>query len=115
MQKNEKTTNENGARVILLLFVVIITSMALRFSQGNNTPDQTLIDDSNDTELTEELCTSSGGTWNECGSACRGADDETVCIQVCVAYCECQNSEQCPANLSCSDFIDGQGICTATN
>jgi len=61
--------------------------------------------------LTQASCEAGGGTWNECGSACRGAAPGTPCILMCVPYCECATDEQCPADLSCGAFIDGTGIC----
>lgn len=67
---------------------------------------------------TNELaCEDAGGTWNGCGSACRNEPDSKMCIQVCVEYCECTSSSQCPSEkdnssrLTCTDFVDGTGVC----
>lgn len=60
----------------------------------------------------EKECIAAGGTWNACGSACRGTDAEQ-CAAVCVAYCECADSDQCPAGFSCGDYVDGTGVCAS--
>lgn len=64
--------------------------------------------------LTQALCEQASGRWNECGSACRGVPPDTMCIQVCVAYCECGtfNSFRCPADYSCQDLIAPQAVIT---
>lgn len=49
-------------------------------------------------EITEQECKDAGGNWNECSSPCLG-DDTGVCIQVCVAKCECGGI----AGFSCPD------------
>lgn len=73
--------------------------------------------------LTKELCEGARGHWNDCGSACRGAPPGTVCITVCVAYCECGGIAGfgCPDGYECSDYLptdkngnpvpDAMGIC----
>ena len=61
--------------------------------------------------LGADACASAGGTFNECGSACRGAPPDTACILMCVSYCECKNSTQCPSGYSCGDYVDGTGVC----
>lgn len=67
---------------------------------------------------TNELaCEDAGGTWNACGSACRNKPGSEMCIQVCVEYCECASSSQCPSDennvsrLTCTEFVDGTGVC----
>ncbi len=60
--------------------------------------------------LNENACLASGGTWNACGSACR-TTPEAPCIEVCVAYCECTISAQCPSGSSCAEVVDGVGVC----
>ena len=60
--------------------------------------------------ITADRCLAAGGTWNSCGSACRGKETD-VCIELCVEYCECNSSAQCPVGRSCGDVIDGVGIC----
>lgn len=37
--------------------------------------------------ISEELCDDLGGTYNECGSACRNDPDSEFCIMMCVQYC----------------------------
>lgn len=61
-------------------------------------------------ELSQSSCENSGGRWNECGSACR-TQPEATCIELCVPYCECQTSNECPTGFSCGDFIQEVGIC----
>lgn len=63
--------------------------------------------------LNQTTCADAGGTWNDCGSACRGSDTE-ACIQLCVAMCECTTDDQCPYSHTCGQKIDGVGICTKT-
>ncbi|MBI4437604.1 hypothetical protein HY631_01495 [Candidatus Uhrbacteria bacterium] len=60
--------------------------------------------------LTESSCTTAGGIWNACGSACRTTPD-APCIEVCVEYCQCASDTQCPTGLTCGDFVDGVGVC----
>lgn len=69
-------------------------------------------------QLTQKLCESSGGNWNECGSACRGAPEGTVCTLQCVQYCECGGlvGFDCPTGYFCGDYLpvgamDPMGIC----
>jgi hypothetical protein len=81
--------------------------------QDPDTPVEQPVDDgpSDDgPELTQASCEEAGGTWNACGSACRG-QEEGACIQVCVEMCECQSNNQCPDGFECGDYIDGTGIC----
>jgi hypothetical protein len=69
--------------------------------------------------LTQKLCESAGGRWNSCGSLCRTEPPGTVCAEVCVLYCECDNDTkyQCPAGFECSDYVPGMqdplaiGVC----
>lgn len=39
-----------------------------------------------------KACEDAGGTWNECGSACK--DPEQICIQMCVPQCEYPEASQ---------------------
>ena len=61
--------------------------------------------------LTKEICESSGGRWNECGSSCRGMPPDTMCIQVCVEYCECENNQECPKGYECAEYVGYVGVC----
>lgn len=61
-------------------------------------------------ELTQAICESAGGTWNACGSACR-TEPGAACIQVCVEYCECVSSDECPQGFVCGDFVTNVGVC----
>lgn len=67
---------------------------------------------------TNELaCEDAGGAWNGCGSACRDKPSSEMCVQVCVEYCECSSSGQCPneentvSRLTCMEFVNGTGVC----
>jgi len=62
-------------------------------------------------EIGEVVCEEVGGAWNDCGSACRGAVDEELCIELCVEYCECESDQQCPSGSACIDIIDEVGVC----
>jgi len=67
-------------------------------------------------EMSKELCEAHGGHWNECGSACTGEPPGTVCIQVCVAQCECSGKAgwTCPPSYYCKlsgMVIDEVGVC----
>lgn len=74
--------------------------------------DDTSDDEPNAQQLTREMCEGAGGTWNACGSACRGlGPDEGACIQVCVEMCECQSNNQCPDGFECGEYVNGTGIC----
>lgn len=68
--------------------------------------------------MTEELCKSSRGSWNECASACRGAPEGTACTMQCVQQCECGGIAgfSCPSGYVCSDYLpkdaaDAMGVC----
>lgn len=66
-------------------------------------------------EINEEICKSSGGFWNECGSACAGTNSE-ICITVCVPQCECGGivGFACPLDYSCrlaGGIADEMGVC----
>jgi hypothetical protein len=66
--------------------------------------------------VTEQACTSAGGYWNGCGSACRGAPPGTICPMFCVAYCECGGGYGCPGGYQCGNYLpagssNATGIC----
>jgi hypothetical protein len=66
--------------------------------------------------MNKALCENYGGHWNECGSACTGEPPGTVCIEVCVAQCECGGIAgwQCPPGYSCKlsgGMLDELGVC----
>lgn len=104
-EKNVKYKSWHG----LLLLVVVLAALALGIYQRfNPRVDRAEVDNA---YLNEQTCTASGGNWNDCGSACRG-QDVAVCVQVCVAMCECQNDNQCPYGFSCGEVIDGVGVCS---
>jgi hypothetical protein len=64
------------------------------------------------------MCDSAHGSWNDCGSACRGAPEGTVCPMYCVAYCGCASSSDCPGGYRCGDYLplnsDGTPVANAT-
>lgn len=61
-------------------------------------------------ELTQKGCEDAGGTWEVCGSACRGQED-APCIEVCVPYCLCKTDAACPDSYACTEKIEGEGVC----
>lgn len=63
-----------------------------------------------DTSLNETTCSTTGGTWNPCGSACR-TDPDAICIELCVEYCECKGDLECPSGYTCGDVVEGVGVC----
>ncbi len=91
--------------------------------QPNATNASNQSEPTNATGLTKEMCEQARGHWNDCGSACRGAPPGTVCITVCVAYCECGGIAGfgCPDGYECSDYLptdkngnpvpDAMGVC----
>ena len=101
--------------LILVLGLLAITGCEMP-DNGNNTE---IMEDAGFEEprfeetgaLTQELCEEAGGHWNSCGSSCRGASPDTMCIMVCAEMCECISDEQCPEGYECREFIEGTGIC----
>ncbi|MFH1786019.1 MAG: hypothetical protein ABH842_06335 [Candidatus Micrarchaeota archaeon] len=80
-----------------------------------NQPNGTFVDKAS---LNETICEAAGGHWNECGSACRGAPEGSVCTLQCIQYCECGGFAgfRCPEDYYCTDYIpeyaaDAVGIC----
>ena len=68
--------------------------------------------------ITQKMCEDAGGHWNPCGSACRGEPEGTVCIEMCMPYCECGGIAGfgCPAGYVCTDYLpegaaDAVGVC----
>lgn len=68
--------------------------------------------------MTQELCRSARGNWNECASACRGAPEGTACTLQCVQQCECGGIAGfgCPNGYHCADYLpvgaaDAMGVC----
>jgi len=70
-------------------------------------------------EMSEELCSSAGGNWNECSSRCQldsqGRSD-IACSAVCEALCECDGIAgfACPEGYTCktpSGIADALGYC----
>ncbi len=71
-----------------------------------------------DVYMSEQLCKSSGGYWNECASACRGAPEGTICTLQCILQCECGGIAgfRCPSGYICTDYLpqgasDAMGVC----
>jgi len=72
--------------------------------------------------MTEELCSSASGNWNECSSRCRLANqgrDDITCIAVCESLCECAGIAgfACPEGYTCeapSGIADALGYCVKT-
>jgi hypothetical protein len=107
MSKREATF---GMFHIILGICVVIFAAVLGIVQLIQNDDDALPEPVNIIELTEEMCSSAGGVWNSCGSACRGEEMDT-CVQVCVEMCECTSNETCPLGFACIQMIDGIGIC----
>ena len=68
--------------------------------------------------MTQKLCESARGHWNECASACRGAPEGTMCTLQCVQQCECGGIAGfgCPTSYYCTDYLpkgaaDAMGVC----
>jgi hypothetical protein len=69
--------------------------------------------------ITQELCQSARGYWNECASACRNAPPGTACTLQCVQECECggESAYQCPKGYQCdypgivNNATDALGVC----
>ncbi len=109
-----------NTKIFLLAIVVVLIGVAI-YSSGQQTVSDPLVPaiDTSPPEVTnvdasalmEESCSDAGGEWEECGSVCRGADEGTVCIEMCVEHCECHGDDQCPASHSCQDFVEEVGIC----
>ena len=106
---------------LLILGCTSETSPVPNQTSSNNTiVNSTNITQENETaQLTNETCQAAGGRWDECGSACRGAPSGTECIAMCVQYCECGASSQCPEGYICTDYLpkgaaDAIGICKKT-
>ncbi|MBU1126520.1 MAG: hypothetical protein ABH826_02120 [Patescibacteria group bacterium] len=89
----------------LLLAIVFISIVLALFQHFNPRPEEEV-----PVVMSQASCVEAGGSWNACGSACRGSAEP--CIQVCVAECQCATNEQCPNGFVCKDFIDNSGICT---
>ena len=97
---------------IIFVAIAVVAIAALYYwqgmGQGNPAPG-----------LTQQLCESARGHWNECGSACRGAPEGTACTLQCVPMCMCGGIAGfgCPDGYSCTDYLpsastpDAMGIC----
>ena len=67
------------------------------------------------TEITQEICTEYGGSWNECGSPCQGTEAQ-VCVAMCAQQCECGGIAGfgCPPGWNCrltGEIADELGVC----
>ena len=70
-------------------------------------------------EMTKELCESAKGNWNECSSPCLGTGEQ-ICIDMCVAQCECGGIAGfgCPDGYNCrlsGKIADEVGACVKSN
>lgn len=107
----------------LLVALAVVSVMASRvpptlqaFPKPVPVPEQSspMFPETPSTEVMQVSCETAGGTWNECASACRGADPATPCILLCVQQCECVDDTQCPQGYSCGAFVDDVGVCAKT-
>jgi hypothetical protein len=96
---------------LLLLFFGCVSSSEEKKNETSSEPTTA-------EGITKSGCEKAGGHWNECGSACRGAPEGTMCIDVCVAYCECGGIAgfKCPEGYVCTDYLpkgatDAIGVC----
>lgn len=119
MKKSQQ--NVLGAAVLILLFVLgaVLAYRMMQTPDPSTEPGQPGVEDPSEAPyggfpFGQGACESAGGTYNECGSACRGAEPGTPCILICVAHCECTSDAQCPDGLSCGDYVDGVGVCTGS-
>lgn len=70
-------------------------------------------------EMTEYLCTSSGGNWNECSSKCKldnQGKEDAICTMQCEQLCECAGIAgfSCPEGFTCKipkNLPDALGYC----
>lgn len=108
---------------LLLVVLVVLAVMASRVAPtadlqyGSQRPDKPVPSrpiEEPAVDLTASACSDAGGTWNECGSACRTEPEGNVCILMCVQYCECTSDAQCPDGFACGDYVDGTGVCKAS-
>ncbi|MBT5808409.1 hypothetical protein HOI18_04020 [Candidatus Uhrbacteria bacterium] len=99
---------------VLVAVVVIVAALIIALTDGSGSIDDAVLtpnfQDSTDDGLTQATCESADGVWNACGSACR-QDPGAICIEICMEYCECQSDDQCPDDLSCSDYVEDVGVC----
>ena len=69
--------------------------------------------------LTQEICNSDGGRWNDCSNKCQimnAGNPDVYCTQVCERLCECGTIAglSCPAGYECKmpiGIADAQGYC----
>jgi hypothetical protein len=79
----------------------------------NQTANQTVHD------MTQQLCSDAGGSWNPQGTCCRDLPEGTPCTKLCVAVCQCGGIAgfRCPAGYECGDYYPGNntpdalGVC----
>ncbi len=98
---------KNYIKLLLFASVLLISSCSLISRENNGLPLGK--------EITKELCNSGGGNWNDCSSPCIGTDAE-MCIEVCVAQCECGGIAgfNCPEGYKCrlsGKIADEMGAC----
>ena len=78
----EQTPSETPTPPSIVPNESIDLQTACEDAQGN------WISDANECEwISEQLCDDLGGTFVECGSACRHDPDAEFCIMMCVSYC----------------------------
>jgi len=105
-----KTTN------FMLLTMGIMLLIGCSFEPLKDKTQQNISDVPAETKLmTQELCESSQGHWNECGSPCAGTDAE-MCVAMCEQQCECGGIAGfgCPQGYKCrltGKIADEMGVC----
>lgn len=90
------------------------TSLALACAQANGT----WIDSAHECEgLSQETCSSLGGTFKECASACRNNPEAQLCTMQCVLVCEFNDSsaQETVIPQNCTSWFDGCNTCIVAN
>jgi hypothetical protein len=107
---------KKGALIVIgVMAAVVILAVATQYAPGGtNSATATPVP-----MLTRESCEAARGHWNECGSACRGQPEGTICTLQCVPMCMCGGIAGfgCPQGFTCTDYLpspttpDAMGVC----
>lgn len=104
-------SQEKSVFAAAMIIIIVVVALSIRFYDSYTSDGSSIRVEESVIILDKAACGAAGGSWNSCGSACRGQEDEGACIQVCVAQCECKVDDECPFGYSCKEMIDGVGIC----
>lgn len=97
-------------RFVVLFGMIVVLGGGCVVAQPVESPEISPVGEIGDVLMDEATCTSSGGAWEACGSACRGQETD-VCVTICVQQCLCLTDDQCPDGYTCGEFIDDEGVC----